>query len=173
MKNRFSVPRLVLLASLLALAFGFGYLDLLIPIDALGIPGVKLGLANLVILASLYWLGLPEAAATSFLRILLFWFVFGNTSAFLYSLCGGLFSLFGMMLIKRIGLFDEIGVSVCGAVLHNVGQILMAQFLIGSYFPVLLLTGVVTGAVIGALFLILNRRLGKMDVLRRFDQGKS
>ncbi len=161
--KRDPVKRIALLASLLALAFGLGWADQLIPLDAVGIPGIKLGLANLAVLAALYRLGWKEAAAVSLCRILLSWLAFGNFTSFLYSLCGGFLSLLGMALLKKAALFDELGVSVCGAALHDTGQILVARILTGTaaiwaYYPVLLFAGVLTGALIGSLFRLLSRR---------------
>ncbi len=166
-KRKQSVRKLALLASLLALAFGLGYLDVLIPLDGLGIPGIKLGLANLAVLAALYLLGWPQAALVSLVRILLFWFVFGNFTAFLYSLCGGILSLAVMALFRKIKLFDEVGVSISGAVVHNTGQLLMAWFLTGTaavwwYYPVLLAAGALAGALIGLLFRIVHGRVAKL-----------
>ena len=156
--------RIAVLGSLLALAFGFGYLEFLIPFDAAGIPGVKLGLANLAVLAALYWLGPLEACAVSFVRILLSWLVFGNFVSFIYSICGGAVSLAVMILFQKLKIFDELGVSVCGAVAHNTGQMIAASFLTGTsaiwfYYPVLLVFAVLTGALIGWVFRLLNRRL--------------
>lgn len=171
-----AVRTIAALAALTALAFGFGYLDYLIPLDGIGIPGVKLGLANLAVLAALYWFGAREAIAVSLSRILLFWFVFGNFNALLYSFCGAACSLLVMILVKRSRRLDELGVSVCGAVTHNLGQILAARFLSGTfaiwaYFPVLLLAGTVTGAAIGFLFRLLNRRLASLLPLPRADRA--
>ncbi|MBQ9416047.1 MAG: Gx transporter family protein [Clostridia bacterium] len=163
-KRQRTVRRLAGLGILLALAFGLGYLDYLIPLDAVGVPGIKLGLANLAVLAALYLYGWREAALVSGVRILLFFFVFGNLTSFLFSLAGGLCSYLGMVLFRRVSLFDELGVSVIGAVLHNTGQMAAALFLLGSdgilwYYPVLLIAAVLSGSAIGLLFRTLNRRL--------------
>lgn len=162
-----SIRKLALLASLLALAFGLGYVDVLIPLDGIGIPGIKLGLANLSVLAALYLLGWPSAALVSLVRVLLFWLVFGNFTSFLYSLCGAVCSLAVMLLVNKIRLFDEVGVSVCGAVAHNTGQMLMAWYLtftaaVWWYYPILLASGALTGALIGILFRIVHMRLNRL-----------
>ena len=160
-----TTKKIAFLAVFLALAFGFGYLDLLIPLSIGGIPGIKLGLANLVVLSSLYWLGPGAAAVVSSCRVLLFWFVFGNFTSLIYSLCGAACSLLVMILLKKSAWLNEVGVSVCGAVSHNAGQILVARFLTGTraiwgYFPVLVIVGTVTGTLIGFIFRSLSKRLG-------------
>ena len=163
--SKTTVRKIAFLSILLALSFALGYLDLLIPLDAVGVPGIKLGLANLVVLAALYFLGPGAAAIVSACRVLLFWFVFGNFTAFLYSLCGAAFSLCVMILLQKTAWLNEVGVSVCGAVFHNAGQVLAARFLTGTqavwgYFPVLVLAGTISGALIGFLFRFLSKRLG-------------
>lgn len=101
-----------------ALAMIFSYVEVLIPIN-LGIPGMKLGLANLVVVVALYTMGAPMAFAISMIRILLVSVTFGSLAAMLYSLAGGILSFCGMMLLKKIPNFSMIGVSVAGGILHN------------------------------------------------------
>lgn len=136
-----------------ALALIFSYVEMLIPIQ-LGIPGIKLGLANLLIVIMLYKSGPKEALLLSVVRILLAGFMFGNMFSIVYSLAGGLLSLAVMTLLKKCGSFSVIGVSIGGAVFHNVGQLLAAMAVtetlkVEYYFPVLLLAGLLTGALIG------------------------
>ncbi len=138
-----------------ALALIFSYVESLIPIQ-LGIPGVKLGLANLIIVIALYKLSIKEAYVLSIVRIVLAGFMFGNLFAILYSLAGGILSLTIMCILKRTDKFSVYGVSMAGGVFHNVGQLLMAAIVlesvsIGYYFPVLLISGLVTGFVIGVI----------------------
>lgn len=138
-----------------ALAMILGYVELLIPISV-GIPGVKLGLANLVTMICLYQMGEREAAAVSLARILLVGFTFGNMSSLLYSLAGGIVSFLCMLLAKRSGRFGKTGVSVVGGVTHNLGQLAVAAFVVENaavfwYFPVLLFAGTLTGLAIGIL----------------------
>ncbi len=137
------------LGVLAALAFGLSWLELGIPLDW-AVPGVKLGLANLAVMAALFLLGPREAAAVSAVRLLLSLFLFGNASAFLFSLTGAALSLTGMILLRKAGWFGVPGVSMAGAVLHNTGQLAAACLLTGtaavmSYIPVLLAAGTVTG----------------------------
>ena len=131
-----------------ALALIFSYVETLIPIN-FGIPGVKLGLANLVIVIALYKMKLTEVYLLSVVRVLLSGFIFGNYFSIIYSLAGGLLSLTVMALLKK-----SKGFSVMGGGFHNVGQLIVAMlvvetFSVGYYFPVLLVAGLITGLVIG------------------------
>ena len=131
-----------------ALALIFSYVETLIPIN-FGIPGVKLGLANLVIVIALYKMKLTEVYLLSVVRVLLSGFIFGNYFSIIYSLAGGLLSLTVMALLKK-----SKGFSVAGGVFHNVGQLIVAMlvvetFSVGYYFSVLLVAGLITGLVIG------------------------
>ena len=143
------------LGLLTALALIAGYIELLIPMPV-GIPGVKPGLANLVVVWALYALGPYEALAVNGMRILLSGFLFGNLSMILYSLAGAAMSFVCMYLAKKSGAFTILGVSIVGGVTHNVGQLLVAMAVLETksliyYGPVLLAAGLVTGAVIGML----------------------
>lgn len=147
-----------------ALALIFSYVELLIPIN-FGIPGAKLGLANLVIIIVLYKTDWKEALLLSVVRIVLAGFLFGNLFGILYSLAGGILSLAVMALLKRSGAFSIIGVSMAGGVSHNVGQLIMAMlvvetYAVGYYLPVLLIAGLITGTLIG---------IAGREMLKRFD----
>lgn len=136
-----------------ALALIFSYIETLIPIN-FGIPGVKLGLANLIIVVALYKMQLKEVYMLTVVRILLSGFIFGNYFSIIYSLAGGLLSLTVMALLKKTDGFSVMGVSIAGGVFHNVGQMIVAvlvveTFSISYYLPVLLIAGLVTGLVIG------------------------
>ena len=136
-----------------ALAMIFSYVEVLIPIN-LGIPGMKLGLANLVVVVTLYTMGAPMAFAVSMIRIVLVSATFGSLSAMLYSLAGGLLSFAGMILLKKIPNFSMVGVSVAGGILHNMGQLIVAMAVVEnihlvSYLPPLMIAGTVTGMLIG------------------------
>lgn len=137
----------------LALALVCSYIESLIPIS-FGIPGIKLGLANVVIILVLYDLGAAWAAAVCVLRILLAGFMFGNMFSIIYSLAGGLLSLGCMLLLKKTGKFKIISISAAGGVTHNLGQIIVAALVVENinlfyYYPVLLTAGVITGVLIG------------------------
>lgn len=136
-----------------ALAMIFSYVEVLIPIN-LGIPGMKLGLANLVVVVTLYTMGAPMAFAVSMIRIVLVSATFGSLSVMLYSLAGGLLSFAGMILLKKIPNFSMVGVSVAGGLLHNMGQLIVAMAVVEnihlvSYLPPLMIAGTVTGMLIG------------------------
>lgn len=136
-----------------ALAIIFGYVELLIPT---GIPGVKLGLANLAVLFVLMRYSWREAALISAVRIVVIGFLFTNTFSILYSLAGAALSLLVMVLLKRSPRFSVFGVSMAGGIAHNVGQLLIAMAIVENfslvyYAPVLLISGVLTGFLIGAL----------------------
>ena len=147
-----------------ALALIFSYVELLSPIN-FGIPGAKLGLANLVIIIVLYKTDWKEALLLSVVRIVLAGFLFGNLFGILYSLAGGILSLAVMALLKRSGAFSIIGVSMAGGVSHNVGQLIMAMlvvetYAVGYYLPVLLIAGLITGTLIG---------IAGREMLKRLD----
>lgn len=147
--------RVALYGMLTALAFVLSYVESLVPVT-LGIPGVKLGLANLVVLIALYTLDLKGAFVISVVRIVLSGLTFGGLFSMLYSLAGGLFSFAVMAILSRKKVFGTVGVSVCGGVAHNIGQLLVAMAVLETesvwyYFPVLLISGSVAGVLIGLL----------------------
>jgi heptaprenyl diphosphate synthase len=151
---------------LTALAFVFSYIESLLPIN-LGVPGIKLGLANLVIIVTLYTIGIKAACTLSLVRIVLTGFTFGNPVSMIYSLAGGILSLVIMILAKRSKTFSVTGVSVLGGVFHNFGQIMVAAVVVEMaslfyYLPVLILSGTIAGVAIGMLASILIQRLIKM-----------
>ena len=138
-----------------ALALMFSYIETMIPIQ-FGVPGIKLGFANIMIVIMLYKSSAKEALLLSIVRIMLSGFLFGNLSSILYSIAGGVLSLGIMTLLKKQGGFSVIGVSVAGGVSHNVGQLIVAMLVVetyqvGYYFPVLLVAGVLTGLGIGVI----------------------
>ncbi len=136
-----------------ALALIFSYVETLIPIH-FGVPGMKLGLANLIVVIALYKMKIQEAFLLSVVRVLLSGFLFGNYFSIIYSLAGALLSLSVMAVLKRTGGFSVMGVSVAGGVFHNIGQLLVAMLVVETfsviyYVPVLLTAGIVTGLFIG------------------------
>lgn len=149
----------------LALSLIFSYVETLIPIS-FGIPGIKLGLANIVTVTALYYAGTKEAFVLAILRNILTGFLFGNLFAIFYSIAGSCFSILIMHPLKKRGSFSVIGVSIAGGVFHNIGQLLVAMLVVESlsisyYMPVLLTAGILTGAVIGLLVQRLQRYLQK------------
>ena len=148
---------------LTALGLIIGYIEFLIPIP-LGIPGVKPGFANIVIVWALYSLGPWEALMINGMRIFLSGFLFGNFSMILYSLAGAAVSFLCMCLAKKSGLFSMTGVSMIGGVMHNMGQLLVAMAVLETvslvyYGPVLLAAGVITGLLIGIVTGEVKKRL--------------
>lgn len=156
--------RLALMGLFTALAMICGYVEMLLPIS-LGIPGVKLGLANIVIVFALYRLRPADAFAVNVTRIVLVSFMFGNLSVMLYSLAGGILSFTVMALLKKTDKFSIYGVSIAGGVFHNVGQLIVAMLVLETsalvyYGPVLLLSGLVTGLIIGIVAKEVLKRIG-------------
>ncbi len=148
----------------LALALICSYVESLIPIS-FGIPGVKLGLTNIVVVLMLYCIGAKEALAVSVCRIVLTGFLFGNLFSILYSLAGGLLSFLIMWAVKRTGKLGILPVSVCGGIFHNIGQLAVAALVVENYnvfyyLPVLLLAGAATGLAIGVVAQELIIRIG-------------
>ena len=149
----------------LALSMILSYVESLIPFT-IGIPGIKLGLANLVVVIMLFGMGAKEAFGVSVLRIVLTGFLFGNGFSILYSLSGGLLSFLGMALLKKTGWFRCVTVSTTGGVLHNIGQLIIAALVVSNfyifyYIPVLLIAGVITGFVNGIVSQEIILRIGK------------
>ncbi len=146
-----------------ALALIFSYVETLIPFN-FGIPGVKLGLANLIIVIALYKMKLADVYLLSVTRVLLSGFIFGNYFSIIYSLAGGLLSLTIMALFRKQGGFSVLGISMAGGVMHNVGQLIVAMIIVETfsvvyYVPVLLVSGIITGLVIGIVSAEMLRRL--------------
>ena len=137
-----------------ALAILMGYVEMLIPLPLL-VPGMKLGLANVIIVIVLYHMDTKSAFFISLVRVLMSGLLFQGFAGLLYSLAGALLSLGVMALLKKTGKVSITGVSVMGGVFHNVGQIIVAAAVVENikmayYLLFLLVTGVVTGFVIGA-----------------------
>ena len=158
--------KIAYLGLLVALAFIFSYIETLIPIN-IGVPGAKLGLANLVIIVALYTIGERNAFLLSMVRIVLVGFTFANLASMLYSLAGGILSFLAMCIAKRSGKLSTTGVSVVGGVFHNVGEILMAIWVVKTaslvyYLPVLIIAGLASGVAIGILGAMVTKRVKKV-----------
>ncbi len=150
-KNR----KIAILGLFAAVAIIFGYVESLVPI-AVGIPGIKLGLANLSVLFILERYSFKEAMVVSVIRILVIGFMFGNLFSIVYSLAGALLSLTVMTLLKEKTTASVFAVSMAGGITHNIGQLLIAMMIVENrallyYAPVLLIAGMATGFVIGVL----------------------
>lgn len=148
-----------------AFAIILSYIEMLIPVN-IAIPGIKLGLANFLVLICLYEYGLAEAVTINVIRIIIIGFMFGNAFSILFSLAGAFVSMVVMFLLKKIKIFGITGVSVAGGVSHNMAQIFVAAFIVGSinivyYIPLLIAGGVITGVLIGILANIFIKRVIK------------
>lgn len=156
--------RIALYGLCIALAFILNYLESLIPIQMM--PGMKIGLTNLVVLIALYYLDEKAAFAINMVRILLVAFTFGNLQSLCYSAAGGILAYIVMIVLKRTKHFAIVTVSVAGSIFHNVGQVLVAMLIaetasVAWYLAVLTISGIVAGAVIGILGGILLSKLPK------------
>ena len=150
-------------ALLVALAMVLSWLESMVPLS-LVVPGVKLGLANLVVIFALYRLGPRQAVVISLVRVLLVTLTFGNAFGFAYSLAGAALSLGVMIPLRRSGKFSLLGVSIAGGVCHNIGQILVAMAVLGTaellwYLPALLAAGTAAGVCIGAAGALVTARV--------------
>ena len=165
MKNK----RIAFLGLFVAVAFVLSYIEFMLPIN-IGIPGAKIGLANLVVMVALYTIGEKEAIALSIIRVVLVGLTFGNLSMMMYSLAGAALSLFVMLIAKRFGKFSMTGVSILGGVFHNVGQIIVAMLVLetGSliyYLPFLIVIGTITGVIIGVIANLITVRVKRAFVM--------
>jgi len=154
---------------LVALAFILSYIESLFPL-AVAIPGIKMGLANLVVITALYSMGVRDAFVLSIIRIILVGFTFGSPSTMIFSIAGGLLSWLLITIFMKSKFFSFVGVSIIGGISHNIGQIIMAIFVVENlnlvyYLPFLLISGILTGAVIGILGAMIVKRLKKFDNL--------
>ncbi|MBR2728333.1 MAG: Gx transporter family protein [Lachnospiraceae bacterium] len=163
-----SAARRVALTGLLAaLALIFTYVEVLVPFNA-GIPGIKLGLANLVPLIVLYRLDARYAAGVNLIRVVLAGLLFTGAFAMLYSLAGCIVSFLVMWACKKSDLFSVIGVSMAGGVFHNLGQLMVAMFAVSGlqlihYMPVLILSGIIAGIIVGiGAYILLDRLPGQL-----------
>ena len=156
--------RLVAISAMFAaLALIFSYIEVLVPIP-LPIPGIKLGLANLVILIAIYRMGFRYSFTINMVRIVAAGLLFSGVFGMIYSLAGGILSIIVMYLLYRTNKFSMVGVSMAGGVCHNLGQLMTAVVLLEntgilSYFPVLLFSGLITGILIGILAYVIEKRL--------------
>lgn len=154
-----NTKKLSVLSMLLALALIFGYIEALIPIY-LGVPGAKLGLPNAVILLTMFFYGPKEAFIINIARILLNGFLFTNMFSIIYSLSGGLLSIIIMHVFMKYTTFSITAISAIGGTVHNIGQFLMALFVLKtigiiSYLPFLIIVGCAMGIILGVLVTLL------------------
>ena len=160
---RNSTKKLTTLAITVSLALILSFIESRIP-AFVAIPGIKVGLANIAVIFTLYKIGYKEAIVVSVIRVLLVSFLFGTPVSLIYSITGAVFSLVTMMLLKRLTPLSEVTVSVSGGVMHNVGQITAASFMLSTnvviyYLPFLLISGTIAGIAIGVASAILVKRI--------------
>ena len=160
--------RIALCGLLVSLMLVLGLIERQFPLTA-AIPGIKLGLANSVLLYALYMLGIKQSIVLMLLKALMSWVIYTNMSAMLYSLAGGVLSLLAMILLSRMKGISIIGVSALGAVFFNVGQILMAVIMLNTpqlmvtYLPILMVSGVVTGVLTGVVAQMVMKHLKVLE----------
>ncbi len=152
----------------LALALLLSYVESLLPVF-FAVPGMKLGLTNVVIVLTLYFFGVKEAFLISISRILLVAILFGNAYSFLYSLCGGMLSLLFMSILYKMDRYHMMTISIVGGITHNFGQILAAMILLDnsyifSYYPILFISGALTGFLIGFLSFEIYKRIYRLKI---------
>ena len=161
--------RAALYGLLTALAMVLGFVESLIPIP-FPVPGIRLGLANLVTVAGLYLVGIRGTAAVTVLRIVLTGLSFGNPYSMAYGLSGSFLSLLVMAAAKKRQWFSPVGISILGGIAHNVGQVSFAAFIVRTavfyYLPALLAAGWAAGAVIGIVGGILAERISQFLKIR-------
>lgn len=161
--RRLSTRRITTSAVLAALALIFSYIEVLFPLQT-ALPGIKLGIANIVVLVALYGLGVRYAFWVNLIRVIIAGLLFNGLTGALYALAGGLLSLTVMWLLKKSNRFSVVGVSMAGGVAHNLGQLLIASLLVSTvkiffYFPLLLFAGMASGIVIGIISSLILKRL--------------
>lgn len=158
-----------LLGVLIGVALVLSYLEAILPPIYAAVPGIKVGLPNIVVILILYKMGVKEAAAVSFIRVFTVAMLFGNVVTLAYSTAGALLSLLLMALFKKLDVFSTVGVSIIGGVAHNLGQILVAivllnSTLIGYYMIILTITGTLAGVFIGLVGSVVTKKLSNIEV---------
>lgn len=149
------------LGLLLSVSLVLGYLESLLPV-MVAVPGVKLGLANIVTMLVLYHMGGKQAFFIMLFRVVIAGFLYSGIAGIVYGLVGGVCCIVVMAFLKRISVFSVLGVSMTGAVFHNVGQILVAVIVMENtgviyYLPVLCISGILSGLIVGYLSHLLTK----------------
>ena len=160
--------RVAVCGMLLALMLVLGFVESQLPVAA-GIPGIKLGLSNGVLIFAVYMLNIPTAYLLMGLKVLLSGLMFGSPSAMMYAFAGGVLSLTVMVLLSRIRGLSTVVVSMVGGLSHNVGQVALAMVILGTpklvyYMAVLMVVGMITGLATG---------LAASGIIRRFQKEKT
>lgn len=169
MKNKLSVKKIAIIAIFISLALILSYVDSLIPLTIM-VPGIKIGLTNVVIIFSLYMLGFHTALFISIIRVILSSVLFGSILTFAYSMTGAMLSILVMVILKNKVKLSTLTISIIGAVMHNIGQILMAIILMNTkeiiyYLPILMITGMISGTIIGIISALLIKFFKKNKIV--------
>ncbi len=146
--------KLALLGVLAALSIVLSFVESLLPPIYAAVPGIKIGLANIVSIVLLYSFSVKDTASVTLVRVLTVALLFGNVMTLAYSIAGSFLSITIMALLKKTNLFSAVGVSIAGGVSHNLGQIIVAIFItstleIGYYMIFLCISGILSGTLIG------------------------
>ena len=154
------------LGMFLSIALVLSYFESLLPV-MIAVPGIKIGLANIITMLLLYCTNFQKTFCFMVARVILSGFLFSGVSGIVYSFVGGLFCICAMCIIKKSSLFSMIGVSMTGAIFHNIGQIVVAIFIMENahilyYLPVLCVSGMVSGLVVGYLTYFILKRYNKL-----------
>lgn len=159
--------RIALLGILTSVSLVLSYIEAILPPIWSAVPGIKMGLPNIIIVLLLYRFSFRDAAVVSLIRISIMSLLFGNAMIFLYSLAGAALSLFVMATFKKMDFLSTVGVSITGGVTHNLGQIIVAIIImqtkeIGYYMIVLAITGTIAGVLIGIVSAVVLRYFKKL-----------
>ena len=170
-KNHTRIRKIAFVGITASLALLLSYVEFLLPPVFVAVPGIKIGLPNVIILYVLYCLDVRYAALVSFTRLLVSSMLFGNAMTLAYSAAGAVLSLLLMAILKKTDKLSSVGVSVAGGVAHNLGQVLVAMVLLdtpqlGFYMIVLVVTGTVSGIFVGLCGALLVKRLPAKKIFR-------
>lgn len=160
--------KIVFLGILVSVAMIFSYIEHQIP-AFIAVPGIKLGLPNIAIIVVLYKLGWKEACLVNLIRVLLVSILFGTTLSLLYSVAGAVLSLTIMIIMMKVKIFSKVFISISGAIMHNIGQIMVAIFVTETsellyYLPILLISGIISGVLIGLIGTKVVEKLERIEL---------
>lgn len=171
LRNKRSIKKITMLAMLISFALVLSALERMLPVDLIiPVPGIKIGLPNLISIFAVFYLDVFSGLAVVIIRCLLAALMFGGITAFFFSVTGGLLAFLIMWIIKKAvsSFVSPIGISIAGSAFHNIGQIVAAFFVMRStavfgYLPLLLISSIGTGFFTGFIFYITDQKLSKID----------
>lgn len=166
--SHLNTKNIVRIGMMVAVAFVLSYIEAVLPLN-FGVPGVKAGLSNIVVIFSLFRFSSFTTLGIAVVRVVLCGLTFGSLSSMLYSLSGGILSLLVMFLLKKTQKFSIYGISAAGGVFHNIGQMLVAIAVLQNrlllyYLPFLVFAGVLAGIVVGIVGAVLVKRLKYTEI---------